>query len=501
MGLPRLATRIKRMDQSALPSGIMLLCLLACGAAAGQPLMRVVDLDIGATEKVALADSKMAIVRLLSTSDTRDHVRGAVRAAMVQLEINGTHAELTCGNYRLPVMAGGVRVDCAVTKGYYSNSDADHWRLVKDARLRLWPEGSPLVAAGSMIYPVRQRWFAAQTQMANEPTYVDGGEEFSVRRIYYHSGLDIGGAEGLTEVVSATDGIVVGVGTDVPEEYRAATFGPRYDAVYVLDSRGWYHCYLHLNSIDPALKAGERIKMGQRIGLLGKEGDSGGWSHLHYEIRGNEPSGQTGNVEGYAFLWEAYGREYRPNIIAVARPHQVALVGEKVALDGSRSWSASGKIDRYEWTFTDGSTASGARVEHAYAKAGTYSEILKVTDPGGHIAYDFATVDVLDPAHRDQRPPTIHAAFWPTMDLRAGQAVTFKVRTFGTTDGQESWDFGDGTAAAATKSDGNVKPLAKDGYAAITHAFRKSGDCLVRVERTNGRGESAVGRLWVHVGR
>ncbi len=271
--------------------------------------------------------------------------------------------------------------------------------------------------------------------------------------------------------------------------------------MYVLDSRGWYHCYLHLHSIDPALKAGDRIKMGQRIGLLGKEGDSGGWSHLHYEIRGNEPSEQIGNVEGYAFLWEAFDREYRPDIIAVARPHQVAVVGEKVVLDGSRSWSASGKIDRYEWTFTDGGTAPGARVEHTYAKAGTYSEILRVSDLRGHIGYDFATVDVLDPAHRDQHPPSIHAAFWPTMNLRPGQAVTFKVRTFGSTDGQESWNFGDGTAAAATKSDGNLKKLAKDGYAAISHVFGKSGDYLVRVERTNGRGESAVCRLWVQVGR
>ncbi len=488
------------MDQSVLPNGIMLLSLVACVAATGQPQMHVVDLDAGSIEKVALADGKTATVRLLSTSDTRDQVRGAVRAAMVQVEINGARAALTCGNYRLPVVVGGVRVDCAVTKAYYSNSKADYWRLVKDARLRLWPEASPLVAAGSMIYPVRQRWFATQTQMANEPTYVDGDERFSAQPIYYHSGLDIGGAEGLTEVISATDGIAIGVGTDLPERYRAATFGPRYDAVYVLDGRGWYHCYLHLHSIDPALKAGERVKMGQPIGLLGKEGDSGGWSHLHYEIRGNEPSGQTGNVEGYAFLWEAYGREYRPDVIAVARPHQAALVGEKVVLDGSRSWSASGKIDRYEWAFTDGGTASGASVEHVYAKAGTYSEILKVTDSHGRIAYDFATVDVLDPAHRDRRPPTIHVAFWPTTDLRPEQAVTFKVRTFGTTDGQESWDFGDGTAAATTKSDGSVE-LAKDGYAAVTHAFGKSGDYLVRANRTNGRGESAVGRLWVHVGR
>ena len=48
--------------------------------------------------------------------------------------------------------------------------------------------------------------------MANEPTYVDGDERIGSRRIYYHSGLDIGGAEGMVDVLAATSGLVVGIG-------------------------------------------------------------------------------------------------------------------------------------------------------------------------------------------------------------------------------------------------------------------------------------------------
>lgn len=479
----------------------LLLCSLTGALAAGQAPVTVVDLDAGTTERVELANGTTATVKLLSASETRDKIRNAVRSAAVDVEVNGVRATLTCGNYRLPIAVGGVQADCSVTRAYYDNSSADHWHLTKLARLRLWPGGSPFLAPGSMVYPLRQRWFATPTQMANEPTYVDGGEGFERRRVYYHSGLDIGGAEGLTEVVSATDGVAVGVGRAIPDEHKAGTFGPRYDAVYVLDSRGWYHCYLHLQSIDPALKPGGPVKMGQPIGVLGKEGDSGGWSHLHYEIRGRQPSGDFGTVEGYAFLWEAYVREYSPDVIAVARPHHLALAGEKVVLDGSRSRSSGGRIARYEWTFTDGGTARGARVERTYSKPGNYSEILKVTDSQGRVAWDFAIVDIVDPAHPDQRPPAIHAAYWPTMNIQPAQAVTFKVRTFGTTDGEEVWDFGDGTAKATTKSDGNVRALAKDGYAATTHAFARPGDYLVRVERGNARGEKAVGRLWVRVGR
>ena len=197
-----------------------LLFLFSATLVAQQPLFRVVDLDVGARERVEFSDGKSATVKLLSTSETRDRVRSAIRDARVEVEINGARATLSCGNYRLPVAVGGVQADCAVTKAYYQDSNADHWALVKDARLRLWPAGSPYMPPGSFVYPVRQRWFATRTQMGNEPTYVDDGESIGSRRIYYHAGLDIGGAEGLVDVVAATDGLVVGVGTEILDKEK-----------------------------------------------------------------------------------------------------------------------------------------------------------------------------------------------------------------------------------------------------------------------------------------
>ena len=76
----------------------------------------------------------------------------------------------------------------------------------------------------------------------------------------------------------------------------------------------------------------------------------------------------------------------------------------------------------------------------------------------------------------------------------------FLVRTFRTTDGQETWDFGDGSPKVVVQSDGNVVPLAKDGYARTVHAYSKAGHYLVRVERTDRRGHSAVAHLQVRVG-
>jgi murein DD-endopeptidase MepM/ murein hydrolase activator NlpD len=101
------------------------------------------------------------------------------------------------------------------------------WGRDKDARLRLWPVGSPLMNPGTFRYPARQRRFASATQMANEPVHVDGGEVPGNRPIYYHYGLDIGGAEGQVEVVAATDGEVVSAGKEAAPGYADTPAKPR----------------------------------------------------------------------------------------------------------------------------------------------------------------------------------------------------------------------------------------------------------------------------------
>jgi murein DD-endopeptidase MepM/ murein hydrolase activator NlpD len=337
--------------------------------------------------------------------------------------------------------------------------------------------------------------------MANEPGYVEGGENPLKKKIYYHYGLDIGGVEGMVVVVAATDGLVVSSGKEVLPGYADTPVAPRYDVVYVLDARGWYYRYSHLHTIDPAVTPGGRVKMGQKVGLLGKEGGSGGWSHLHFDISGRQPSGKWGIVEGYAFLWEAYRNEFQPRLLAVARPHHFIAAGETAELDGTRSWSGDRNIVSYEWTFTDGKTATGPGVERRYPKPGVFSEVLRITDSAGRVDYDFAVVNVVDPKRAGTQPPSIHAAFAPTFGIKPGDPVTFAVRTFRVKPGKEIWDFGDGSEEVEVRSDGNAVPLAKDGYAKAVHRFAKSGHYLVRVERTEPNGDTAVAHVHVRVGQ
>ncbi|MFZ5830395.1 MAG: PKD domain-containing protein [Planctomycetota bacterium] len=470
-------------------------------APAIEPLVRVVDLALGESQEVTLCDGSRATVKLLKLDEIRDPIRNAIRRATMEVEVNGEKIELVSANYELPKTIAGVQIDCPITGGYMSNSHRDAWGLEKDARLRLWPAGSPLVRPGTFVYPIRQRWFASSTQMANEPCYVNACETPSAKQIYYHNGLDFGGAEGLVEVVSATDGLVVASDTDILPGYEQSPVRPRADVVYVLDGRGWYYRYSHLYKIDEAIRPGARVAMGQRIGLLGKEGGSGGWSHLHFDITSVQPSGKWGTQEGYAFVWEAYHRERQPKLVAVARPHHVAFAGETVRLDGSRSWSAAGKPTSYRWTFTDGTTAEGAVMDRTYDKPGYYSEVLEVSDAQGRKDYDFAVVHVLDRARPEPVPPAIHVVHNPSLGLRPGDEIAFKVRTFGTTEGHETWDFGDGSPAQTTQSDGCVKTHNPDGYAILTHRYANPGIYLVRVERSDAEGRTAFGHVAVHVGK
>ena len=477
--------------------------------AAQEPPFRTLDLDRGEVRELVLSDGRKVKVKLLDVVEERDSLRSAVRRANVRVEIDGTAVTVSSGNYHLPVAAGGVQIDCPVTKGYYPNHDPfeDSWGLVKDARVRLWPKGSPWLDADSFVYPLKQRWFAGPTQIGNEPSYVDGGDDPPARRpIYYHAGNDLGGCEGMVDVVSACDGVVASAGGKAMPEYADAPFyKPRgdYDYVYVVDARGWFYRYAHLHSIDPVVRPGGRVKAGQKIGVLGKEGSSGGWAHLHFDIKSKQPSGQWGVQDAYPFLWEAYRREYKPKIIAVARPHHLAAVGETIRLEGSQSWSATGKIARYAWTFGDGSSSEGLSVERTYDRPGSYSEILKVTDSDGQVDYDFAIVQVVERDPAKKLPPTIHAACAPTFDIRPGDPVTFKVRTFRMAEGaagDETWDFGDGTDRVTLHSGGSAKEHDPEGYAATVHRFQKSGHYVVRVEGRGAEGMTAVGHLQVRVG-
>ena len=462
-----------------------------------EPLVRVVDLDVGESADVELCDGSRVQVRLVSLDESRDPIRHAVRHVKLVVEIDGQTRALEAGPYRLPVKVGDVQVDCSVTRGLNSNGTPAFWGLGKDARLRFWPKDSPLFRPGTIIYPVKQDWFATRTWFDNE--VVDGGP--SVRKqIYYHAGMDIGASEALCEVIAATDALVVQRGTDVLEGHAQDTPAtPRYDVVYLLDARGWYYRYSHLKEIARDIRPGRVIRKGELVGLAGKEGDSGGWSHLHFEIKSRQPSGEWGTQAAFALLRQAYLEEFDLKLYANARPAHFLVAGEETTLDGTRSWSAAGQIESFQWTLHDQTTATGAKVPVTYTEPGSYCEVLKVTDGAGNTAFDFAHVCVLDPDNLTHYPPNVNANFHPTRDLHPGDEITFKARAFRMQGGQERWDFGDGSPVQTTRSPETAEPHAEDAYAEIKHRYASPGQYIVSVSRTHANGQTATHKLCVTV--
>jgi len=483
----------KRIMTRVLIVSLVLLFLVPISVGA-KPV--TVDLAVGESCTYKLKNGKTKRITLVSYGETRDVFRNAVRDATVEIDVDGTRATLGVALYNLPRIVNGLKVDAAVTKGYLSNSGSPEvWDLDPDAdaRLRFWDPDQPLLEPGTFAYPVKQCWFASDTQMANDPCYVDGGEDPTRKSIYYHYALDFGGYDHLVPVVAATDGEVVSAAGEVSEdlsEEGKQFVRPRYDVVYIRDPRGWYYRYSHFSSILPHVKVGHQVKMGEWIGILGKEGASGGWSHLHFGINGVEGD-ERGQINAYPFAVEAYLNEHPGALLAVARPHKLVQTGERVTLDASNSICDGGRIVSYEWEFQDGSAATGPVVEKVYNTPGAYSEILRVKDNRGQIDVDFAVVHVLAGENTlEKLPPSIHLTYYPTENITVGQEVFFKARTFRVEGGEEEWDFGD-------ERYGVTESL--NDFATISHHYNQPGLYIVTVQRESKNGTKATARLKVFV--
>ncbi|MFC2125702.1 PKD domain-containing protein [Bacteroidota bacterium] len=466
------------------------------------PIRIVTELNIGESQDIKLSNGDIVNLKLLKIDVVRDDLRDAIRSVSVKVSVDNEEITLKTGNYNLPVTIGKVQIDCPFIREYDANTTKNRWNITKDARFRLWPEGSPYIQPGTFVYPIKQEWLISMSQLGNEPTYVDWGEHPRDKTIYYHSGHDIGGAEGMDEIISATDGLVIAAHNETLEGYDDFPGDIRVDVVYIKNELGWYIRYSHLDSTDPAIVPGTRVTMGQKIGYIGKQGGSGGWCHLHFELKNKETiSGNWGTEDAYPYVWESYVNQYNPSIIAVARPHHLLWTGQETTLDGSKSKSFTGDIISYEWTFCDGTTVEGSVQTKSYDKPGEYSEILKVTDSEGNIDYDFTVVQVYTKNNPENTIPVLQPTYHPSLNIKPGDPITFLVRTFNTAVSNEVWDFGDGSPTVTVKSE-TVDPnnFQQGKFAETVHSFAEPGDYIVKVEREDKAGLKAMGHVHVVVG-
>ncbi len=83
-----------------------------------------------------------------------------------------------------------------------------------------------------------------------------------------------------------------------------------------------------------------------------------------------------------------------------------AAIGATIGFDASASTDLDEEPLTYAWSFDDGTAATGAQAQHAFATPGQHSATVEVTDPSGLSASAEVTVDVTAPAGGTVPPPS-----------------------------------------------------------------------------------------------
>lgn len=155
-----------------------------------------------------------------------------------------------------------------------------------------------------------------------------------------------------------------------------------------------------------------------------------------------------------------------PNASFTATPQDLQL-----SVDASASSDPDGTITAYAWDFGDGTSGTGTTAQHTYAKAGTYTVALTVTDNRGSTGKSTRAVTV---THTNVLPT---ASFTTTVqNLQLAVDATASTDSDGTIAAYR-WDFGDGTAGAGVTAQ---------------HTYASRGTYTVTLTVTDNAGATAT---------
>jgi hypothetical protein len=172
-------------------------------------------------------------------------------------------------------------------------------------------------------------------------------------------------------------------------------------------------------------------------------------------------------------LVTAYQQQHGTRPLAVARPHQTVVTGEKVPFDGSQSVTLDAPITSYKWQLPNGRTVDDSIAEMTFDSPGVYIATLRVTDDKGREDVDFCRVKVFTKDAIEKNMPTIFMTHNPTLKLAVGQPVSFRMWLQAREPRPIQVDFGDGTVIQDYVS-----------YTEIKHRFRTAGIHIVRASTT-----------------
>lgn len=169
----------------------------------------------------------------------------------------------------------------------------------------------------------------------------------------------------------------------------------------------------------------------------------------------------------------------REGPIADAGPDMTVCVNQEVRMDGTGSTDADGSVNAFEWTFGDGSRASGATPIKSFERAGDYAVTLTITgDAIGQCSpLDTDTVQVRVLPARSQEIDAVERA--PMGEPVAFAAVLGEETGTGTPVSFE-WSFSDGGAAEGAE---------------VAHVFAEAGEYTATLTTTMEGGTQDCGQL------
>jgi murein DD-endopeptidase MepM/ murein hydrolase activator NlpD len=410
-------------------------------------------LDIGETVSFRLADGRIKVIRLVSIREEMDEVIHLVRRAAVRLEVDGETLDLPCGPYILPVEKDGLRLQIDTTSAWL--------KMGKRIQLSLWDAADPVVDTSLFVFPLAgYRLFSQGTQGYNEPVHLgDGDGDPKGQRFHHNYGFDLAGFEGRDVVLSPIEGRIISVQPDA-------------GWVVFEDDRGIVIDCGHMDAIRSGIEEGVEVKRGQEVGLIGRKGPSGNYSHLHLGLYLNrkdfEEDRPCRNLNLYPWILTAYEASSGAHLIAVARPHQTAITGERVLFDGTNSVALGSQIILYRWEFSDGTASNGPVAAKVFDRPGAYAAILRIEDDRGNRDLDICRIRVYSAREPEDILTTLFFSVSPSLGLRPGSSVHFRGWPQGGDAGPIRLDFGDGSVRE------NYEP-----YSDIEHSYAEPGIYIV----------------------
>jgi murein DD-endopeptidase MepM/ murein hydrolase activator NlpD len=421
---------------------------------------RFVYLDPGQTCTFRLKDGTEKKITLISVKEYEDSVIHLIRRADVKVEIDGKQVGLVCAPYVMPTEIDGLRIQADTTSEWLD--------IPRRVQFSLWDASDPIVDTNLFCFSLPgYRFFSHGMQAYNEPVHLgDRDGDPQGQRFYHNYGVDLAGYEGRQKVLSCISGTVV-------------RKDPGQGSLFIRDDRGFILYYGHLDSILSGIKVGSAVSRGQWIGMLGKRGASGNFSHLHVGAYLSESAMNMDrlnrNLNLYPWLVTAYQHENTTNLYAVARPHKMALTGDKVLFDGSNSIYYKSNITSFKWEFHDGTSIDGPVAGKVYNKPGCYIASLWVKNAHGDIDVDFCKVKVFSRSAPEGVIPTLFVTYYPSAQVYVDDPVNFRLWPQGMEVENIQIDFDDGTIIRNYRA-----------YSAVTHKFKTPGIHIATVTGTAG---------------